>query len=58
MYVHAQDDDFATSPLGKACENNQLQAVKVLIKNGAMVNYRDKVYFNSISNHVYCTCTP
>ena len=43
MYVHAQDDDFASSPLGAACSENQLEVVKVLIENGAMVNYRDKV---------------
>ena len=53
VYVHTQDDDFATSPLGKVCENNQLQIVKVLIENVAMVNYRDKVCFNSITNHAW-----
>ena len=43
VYVHTQDDDFATSPLGAACRENQLEVVKVLIENGAMVNYWDKV---------------
>ena len=46
VYVHAQDDDFASSPLGMACSENQLQVVKVLIENGAMVNYRNKVCLN------------
>ena len=46
--VHAQDDDFATSPLGMACRKNQLEVVKVLIENGVMVNYRDKVCLDSI----------
>jgi ankyrin repeat protein len=45
--VHVQSD-FASSPLGKACRNNQLQVVKTLIENGAMVNYRNKVCFDSI----------
>ena len=31
-----------------ACENNQLQIVKILIENGAMVNYRNKVCLDSI----------
>ena len=35
-------------PLGAACRNNLLEVVKVLIENGAMVNYRDKVYLDSI----------
>ena len=48
MYVHAQDDDFAASPLGAACRNNQLEVVKVLIENGALINYRDKVCLYSV----------
>ena len=49
VFVHAsQDDDFAGSPLGAACRKNQLEVVKVLIENGAMVNYRDKVCLDSI----------
>ena len=48
VYVHAQDDDFASSPLTMACENNQLQVVKILIENGATVNYRNKVCLDSI----------
>ena len=58
VYIHAQDD-FASSPLSTACENNQLQAVKTLIENGAMVNYRNKVCFHSIlamATHCYCIC--
>ena len=47
LYVHAQDD-FATSPLGMACRENQLEVVKVLIENGAMVNYRDKVCLHTL----------
>ena len=31
-----------------ACTENQLQVVKILIKNGAMVNYRNKVCLESI----------
>ena len=57
--VHAQDDDFASSPLGMACRENQLEIVKILIENGAMVNYRDKVCFDFIlamATHYYCTC--
>ena len=46
--VFAQGDDFASSPLGKACNANQLQVVKVLIENGAMINYRNKVCLDSI----------
>ena len=50
VYVHvlAQDDDFADSPLRVACSENQLEVVKVLIENGAMINYRNKVCFDSI----------
>ena len=58
-HVHAQDDDFASSSLGVACENNQLQVVQVLIKNGAMVNYHNKVCLHSIlarATYCYCTC--
>lgn len=56
VYVHAQDDDFASSPLGMACRENQLEVVKVLIENSAMVNYRDKVCLYSILVHFYCNC--
>jgi ankyrin repeat protein len=51
VYVHAQDDDFASSPLGVACDKNQLQVVKTLIENGAVVNYRNKVCFDSIASY-------
>ena len=53
VYVHAQDDDFASSPLGVACEKNQLEVVKILIDNGAMVNYQDKVCFDFHSSCGY-----
>ena len=56
VYVHAQSD-LASSPLGIACRKNQLEVVKVLIENGAMVNYRDKVCLYLImAKQCYCTC--
>ena len=45
MHDHSQDSVFASSPLIMACENNQLEVVKTLIENGAMVNYRNRVCF-------------
>ena len=43
IHVHTQDEDFAASPLTVACENNHLEVVKILIDNGAMLNYQNKV---------------
>ena len=51
VYIHAQTD-FASSPLSKACRENQLEVVKVLIENGVMVNYRDKVCLDSIVHNI------
>ena len=56
VIVLAQDDDFASSPLGAACRENQLEVVKALIENGAVVNYRDKVCLDSIlAMATHCT---
>ena len=49
VYAHVlAQDDFADSPLRVACSENQLEVVKVLIENGAVVNYSNKVCFDSI----------
>lgn len=53
LSVYAQDDDFASSPLGMACRKNQLKVVKILIDNGAMVNYQNKICFDFHSSCGY-----
>ena len=36
-------DEFGTTPLCAACVTGQLNVATVLVQNGAVVNYEDKV---------------
>ena len=37
-------DEFSSTPLGMTCYHNHPEVVKVLIENGAVVDFTDKVF--------------